>query len=367
MKTIPTNLLSHMQGDTTSLVTCWKVTLQGSPAVVYGFTEHDNNLLIDNVVYLARTGFMPTAFDTQSKMAVDNLNAQGFIDSDVINEDDLLNGVWDFAEVEIFQVNFRNIGQGRDILSKGHLGNISIERGRFEAELRGLANAFTQSRNRIYQPLCRVEFGSIECGVSLSYLTETGSITGVSADGLVLFDTSRTEAGPTGKTITAITKAASAVVTSSAHGFVVGDYIFFYGINGMTELNGLYGVVTARSTNTFTVNINTTNFGTFTAGSPETATASSIGSGGFFAGGKITFTSGNNNDLSMEVKESAPGIIVLQLPLPRPVLTADSYEIVAGCTKRFKEDCVAKYNNGLNFRGHPSIPGFNRIIQAGGR
>jgi hypothetical protein len=367
VKTIPSGLLSHLQNDTTSIATCWKVTLQGSPAQILGFTDHDNNLTVDGVTYLASTGFLPTAYETQTKMAVDNLQAQGFIDSELITEQDLLNGVWDFAEVEIFQVNFKSIGSGTDVLTKGHLGNISLERGKFEAELRGVANAFTQTRNKMYQPLCRVQFGSTECGVDVGYYTETGSITGVSADGLTMFDTARIEPGPSGKTITAISKATAGVVTSNAHGFVVGQYVFFYGIDGMTQLNGQYALITARTTNTFTINVNTTNYGTFTSGSPATATASTVGAGGYFAGGIITFNSGDNAGLSMEVKESAPGIIVLQLQFSRAVQVGDTYSVVAGCTKRFKEDCVGKYANGVNFRGHPTIPGLNKIIQSGGR
>jgi hypothetical protein len=283
MKTIPADLLEHMQEGTTSIATCWKVTLQGSPAVVLGFTDHDQDLTVSGVTYLARSGFMPTAYETQTKMAVDNLQAQGFIDNDIIDEQDLLNGLWDFAQVEIFQLNFKSIDDGIDVLTKGHLGQISLERGKFEAELRGIANAFTQARNRVYQPLCRVEFGSTECSVNLSAYTETGTVTSVSANGIVLFDTSRTEPGPAGKTITAITKAANASVTCAAHGFLVGQYVFFHGIEGMTQMNGEYGVVQTRATNSFTVNINSTNFGTFTTGSPNTATVSADGAGGYFA------------------------------------------------------------------------------------
>ena len=365
MKTIPTDLLEHMQEGTTSIATCWKVTLQGSPAVVLGFTDHDQDLTVSGVTYFARSGFMPTAYETQTKMAVDNLQAQGFIDNDIIDEQDLLNGLWDFAQVEIFQLNFKSIDDGIDVLTKGHLGQISLERGKFEAELRGIANAFTQARNRMYQPLCRVEFGSTECSVDLSAYTETGTVTSVSADGIVLFDTSRTEPGPAGKTITAITKAANASVTCAAHGFLVGQYVFFHEIEGMTQMNGEYGVVQTIATNSFTVNINSTNFGTFTTGSPNTATVSADGAGGYFAAGKITMDSGLNSGLSMEVKQSAVGLIVLQLQFPQAVQVGDTYTIIAGCTKRFKADCVTKFNNGVNFRGHPTIPGLNKMIQTG--
>ena len=64
--------------------------------------------------------------------------------------------------------------------------------------------------------------------------------------------------------ITAITKAANALVTSAFHALLVGDRIYFSGIVGMVEINGMFGVVaTVPTANTFTVNIDTTAFTTF--------------------------------------------------------------------------------------------------------
>ena len=73
---------------------------------------------------------------------------------------------------------------------------------------------------------------------------------------------------PSANYITAITKAASAVVTLSVtHGYAVGQYITFTvpAAFGMVEMNGLTGLITAIDTtnNTITVNINSAAFTTF--------------------------------------------------------------------------------------------------------
>jgi hypothetical protein len=70
--------------------------------------------------------------------------------------------------------------------------------------------------------------------------------------------------------ITAITKAANANITAT-HSFTTADIgvtvVTFHGIVGMTQLNGLSGVITnVNSTTDFNVNIDTTNFGTYVAG-----------------------------------------------------------------------------------------------------
>lgn len=68
-------------------------------------------------------------------------------------------------------------------------------------------------------------------------------------------------------TITAITKAASARVTTTAsHGLSNGHTVHFSGVGGMTQINGLRGTVTVVDANNFDVSINSTAFSTYTSG-----------------------------------------------------------------------------------------------------
>lgn len=81
---------------------------------------------------------------------------------------------------------------------------------------------------------------------------------------------------PRNRFITAITQAASAVVTMSVtHGFVVGEKVRMVVPSefGMVEMNGLLGTITAISTanNTITLDINSTGFTAFAF--PTSATA----------------------------------------------------------------------------------------------
>jgi Pectate lyase superfamily protein/Ubiquitin-activating enzyme E1 FCCH domain len=84
-------------------------------------------------------------------------------------------------------------------------------------------------------------------------------------------------------TITAITQAASAVVTvnqvSTVNPFLVGDVVSFSGVNGMTQINGLGGTVSAIGGSsgawTFTININSSAFTAYSSA----GTASQGGAG----------------------------------------------------------------------------------------
>lgn len=68
------------------------------------------------------------------------------------------------------------------------------------------------------------------------------------------------------KSVTAITKAASAVVTVGTHTLLVGESVYFSGVAGMTQINGLRGLITAIGATTITVAINSTGFSTYTSG-----------------------------------------------------------------------------------------------------
>lgn len=70
-------------------------------------------------------------------------------------------------------------------------------------------------------------------------------------------------------TITAISKAASAVVTA-ANDFAISDIVAFAAVAGMTEINGLVGTLSAASATSFTVNIDSSLFTTYTSGGTAT-------------------------------------------------------------------------------------------------
>lgn len=76
----------------------------------------------------------------------------------------------------------------------------------------------------------------------------------------------------TTKTITGITKANPAVVTSAGHGYTNGQEVYITGVAGMTEVNGRYFIVASSAANTFALtdvfgnNINSSSFTTYTSG-----------------------------------------------------------------------------------------------------
>ena len=86
---------------------------------------------------------------------------------------------------------------------------------------------------------------------------------------------------------------------------------------------------------------------------------------GWFTAGKLTFSSGANAGLAMEVKthSKATSVIVeLWQAMPQPIQVDDAFVVTAGCDKRFAT-CDDRFNNVVNFRGFPHIPGNDFVVR----
>jgi len=64
----------------------------------------------------------------------------------------------------------------------------------------------------------------------------------------------------------------------------------------------------------------------------------------------------------MEVKTStAAGVITLQQAMPFATVIGDTYSMSAGCAKTL-DTCRVKFNNVVNFRGFPHVPGMDKMV-----
>lgn len=189
MKPTTPALAAHLAGEVTTLATCWR--LERADGWVRGFTDHDRELVVDGLTYVASTGFLPSAIKTASDLSVDNLDVDGFLDDAALRAEDLIAGLFDGARIEVFIVNWADLGQGRLLLRKGFLGEIKRADQRFSAEIRGLSNQLAQTAGKLYSRLCRVDLGSSECGVALGPRTDTYAVTQVIAADTVRIVTAR--------------------------------------------------------------------------------------------------------------------------------------------------------------------------------
>jgi len=182
---------THLDGETTDLATCWRITRWDG--LVFGFTDHLVDLTVSGQLYQAALGYSATDVQTSADLAVDNLELQGWLDSPSITEVDLMAGRWDHADIEIFEVIYSSVSTGIRRLRRGRIGEVSMGRTVFQAELRGIAQAFSRVIGELTSPTCRADLGEPRCGVVLGPLTVTGTVTSVTSARLWA-DSARAEA-----------------------------------------------------------------------------------------------------------------------------------------------------------------------------
>lgn len=179
MKTLSSGFNTLLQGQVLTLATCWKVTLLDS--TVLGFTDHDVDLVVDTVTYKASTGFTASSVDNSSSFAVDNMEVTGILSSPAITDDDMNSGKWDYAQIEIFLVNWADLSMGVLKLQKGHIGNITTHRNSYQTELRGLSQAYTRVLCELVQSACLADLGDSRCTKDLTDFTASGSVSSVTS------------------------------------------------------------------------------------------------------------------------------------------------------------------------------------------
>ncbi len=88
---------------------------------------------------------------------------------------------------------------------------------------------------------------------------------------------------------------------------------------------------------------------------------------GLFSAGRLTWSSGANNGLAIEIKEhrlvAGHARLTLWQAMPEPIVAGDAFTVTAGCDKSFAT-CRARFANTDNFRGFPLIPGNDFLLSS---
>lgn len=176
MKAISVAFQAHLAQEVTTLANCWQMARRDGQ--VFYFTDHDQDVVVDGHTYLSAIGYQQTAMAANSTLAVDNLEITGILDSDTLVAEDLRSGLFDFAEIFVFTVNWADLSQGMMKLRRGTLGEISTtQSGTFSGELRGMTQRFAAKVGDIYTPECRADLGDTKCKVDLAEFTVSAAVT----------------------------------------------------------------------------------------------------------------------------------------------------------------------------------------------
>jgi uncharacterized phage protein (TIGR02218 family) len=378
-KAISAPLKAHLAQSVTTLASCWRITR--TDGVVVTVTDHDRDLVVGGLTYGAADGYSRTALASNAELKVDNLEVKGVTNNVTLRRSDLLLGLFDYAAVEIYIVNWADLTQGVLRVRSGRFGELTTTpTGMFATEIRGLAQNLTQQLGRSYLPTCNADLGDVRCKVSqVSPNVGTATVTSV-LDPIKVFCADAITYPPAATTQTATFHFRGEVDVSSA--IEISDGTHSLGVVWPTAYNSrdsasfLATVIndahtagtfngTAAVTNTYwvvvTLTLSTAVGIVTTSGFKEGNFGLSSFGDSALQGGLVKWLTGANTGKSMEIKlyAQATRTITLWLAVPFPIVVGDTFWYSVGCDKT-RETCALKFNNILNFRGFPDIPGVDR-------
>jgi uncharacterized phage protein (TIGR02218 family) len=224
MKILSPSLAASLASGVTTLCQCWIVTR--TDGLRLGFTDHDEDLVVDGVTCSAESGATGTAVEQGTGLSADNLEIVGALTSGRLAESELARGLFDGAAVAVWRVDWAS-PDDRVLILSGTVGEVSRGPTAFTAEVRGLADRLNQPRGRVYQRSCDALLGDARCGVDAGAAAIRGAGTvatvrsarSVTASGLAAYVSRWFEAG---RLVWTSGANAGAAVEVRAHGLAGG-------------------------------------------------------------------------------------------------------------------------------------------------
>lgn len=180
-----TTLYNRLASTRTKYTECIKITRDDG--TIFRFTAHDEDLRVQEsdsrfYTYKSADSFTLTALENQSGLVVSNMDVEAIVTDDAIDSDDLIAGLFDHANVELFIAYWAGQGIGTLPLRTSWIGEIVLKGAQFRADLRGIAQKLQQVFIQATSLECRWSFCDAKCGLNKSTYTRTVTINNVESN-----------------------------------------------------------------------------------------------------------------------------------------------------------------------------------------
>lgn len=176
MRVIPSEVQDKLDTGLSTFACCWKLTR--SDGVQMYFTNFHEDIVLGGNTYESNTAVVPSTLKQTNSSSIDNMTISGILRSVKITVKDILAERYDFAEIEFFLVDYKNLEAGPFASIIGHFGEIQSKGNQFETELRLLSQRFTQKITEVTSRDCRVNiFGDpVRCQFDVDSVTFSSSV-----------------------------------------------------------------------------------------------------------------------------------------------------------------------------------------------
>lgn len=353
MKPVSTALQTVLAATGNTLARCWQiVTRRGE---VLGFTKHTRDLVVDGVTYQSLWGVREAAIESSEGFTVDNQDVSLFLSRVDVNDIDA--GRYDLARITVFDADVQQPDAGVLPQKVGVLGNITRHDGLATVEVRGPTQFLQTKIGEVYLVTCPVRLGSPRCGIQLHDvgLTEEWVIGSTTleipgylfeADGWAVGQVIEIQDSDTNDTVATIASIAEDVITltGALPGSPETTLCTVVRRNGFIYHSTVVSVDGAAPRRIFT-----TDTLLDAEGNPPSA--------GWFQNGNVQFTAGANvGVIAKDIRSHTGETFTLFDEFPFDIEVGDEVVLEVGCSKRFREDCIEKFDNAVNFQGWPHVP-----------
>ena len=167
---IPSLLQAKLDAGVTTLCTVWRITrIDGQ---VFGFTDHDRAVELLGLECIPHSGLEAGESHVGLQSGAARTAVFGAIDSNVLIDSELDNGVWDQAKIEVFQLDWSEPELYFQTLT-GTFGAVTRQGASFEVDVSAPSVQLNRTIGRVFSKLCDAELGDSRCGVSLEQAERT--------------------------------------------------------------------------------------------------------------------------------------------------------------------------------------------------
>ncbi len=164
MRTIPEEMAARIESGAAMLCHAW--VLRRADGAERGFTDHDRDLVVDEVVCRAASGWTVGAADSAVGLGAGSAAVAGGLDDAAITDADVEAGLYDGASVALWRVDWERPDL-KVRLWTAMLARIRREGAGFTAELEGPLAKLERVVGRTYGRDCDAVLGDARCRVDL--------------------------------------------------------------------------------------------------------------------------------------------------------------------------------------------------------
>lgn len=184
-KTIATGLKTALANGASTLARLFTITRKDG--TIYRFTDLDVDVTYLSNVYESSTGCDVATINVSSGRSPQTTELRVMFTTGFLQEIDAIRGKFDDAKMDIWFIDYSDLGLGHGVLLEGNLGsfeNTHLGYGSFE--IQSLWARMRKPIGEVYSPECRADLGDSKCTISLASVQQLLTVTTVLSQAYVV-------------------------------------------------------------------------------------------------------------------------------------------------------------------------------------